>query len=309
MWRNSFVGISLAFVLFTPHFTWPLIQAEETSTHYVSENQTDISQYKTPQDILTTLASGPNQMESSLNYLSTQDDQVYTSQTLSYLKDGDYYYFSNTQAPLGRYLVETKQHVFQASYFLAEDLAIEAASRLNQSPEKYKKTEAEKYYLYAQEHGKDIRGLYLTQSQYQDQHEKSLQLAQKQDHYMITILLDFITTEEIDMKESRDANNGAVLTYTIGKKQTQKLAELAKKFEKDDQDLKQLSQSLQSEYVGTLSFSMMTGDVTLSIGALSGRHVLEYRIGISNNFIKPPQENRIQTVGDFNKETKTNFAK
>lgn len=304
--RTQILLASLSFFLAFSSPNRLLIQAQETSLE-AQQEEGGTRQFETAYEILEMLQTSPERYSSSLNYLRTEDDQEYTSQTLSYVKDGENYYFFNTEEPLGRYIVKTQAGKFQASYFWAEDLAGEAARRLNENPDQYRGTEIEKYYVYAQEHGQELRDVYISQSQNQNQHQDSYELAKKQDQYLLKILTSFIQLEGVEAKESMDSDNTPVYTYIIGQDQTKAIGELAKKEAGNDRDLQTLSQTLQASYVGTLSFSMQREDLVLSIAAVNGSNVLEYRIGPSNLLIPPFKSDQIQTVKEFNQKTKTNL--
>ncbi|HFI0464113.1 TPA: hypothetical protein ACGO1T_000782 [Streptococcus suis] len=261
--------------------------------------------FSKPEEILQTLLANPTKLSSGLNLLFTDDDVNYQGTSRAYIKDGDYYYFV-TSAPetmSSAVLIETVDGQFDKSYILAQDLADYAAQALNQYPQAYADTEVEDFYIYAQENYQALMGLYIDNPQAFQIQSQLFQESLAIQQFILQLFQEFLSTEGLEPQITDTQEMGQIYTYTIGQEQAKVLADLAQPLSQADPILADFLAMFEAGYVGTLGFSLQTGDMALSIGMVDGSSVLEYVIGLEESTIKRPDPDRIIDLAAFKEMT------
>ncbi|MBD3950049.1 hypothetical protein I4Q36_01995 [Tuanshanicoccus lijuaniae] len=264
--------------------------------------------FKNPEVILKTLKEQPEHISSALNLLHAVSEKDYAVVSRAYVRDKDYYYFisSAPETISSAVLIETKAGQYQRSLILAEDIAKFAAEALNNHPETYKDTPIEAYYQYAQKNIDAIRGVHIQNDEVAKQHQLLFTEAKDMEKFMIELFTQYIQqAEKPEVKMNEKV--GEVYTYTIDEAASKKLLSLAEPMAKDNKMLTGFVNQLKKGYVGTLGFSVATGDIAMSVATVDGSEVIEFVLGMEESKLRQPDEGKVMTAEAFTKMVGTDL--
>ncbi|MBK0347636.1 hypothetical protein JDW15_03145 [Aerococcaceae bacterium zg-ZJ1578] len=277
------------------------VQAQETTNSGQAVSAT--TEYaKNPQAVLMNLKEQPEHISSSLNILHAVSEAEYAIVSRAYIRDGDYYYFisSAPETISSSVLIETKEGQYQRSLVLAEDLAKFAAEALDKYSKTYAGTPIESYHQYAQEHMEALKGIHIQNNQVASQHKALFDESKDMERFMLELLTQFVQQDIQAEIKTLDAI-GEVYTYMIDEAAANTLLSLAKPLANNNKMLTGFVEQLEKGYVGTLGFSVETGDVALSVATVDGSDIIEFVLGTEESKLRKPDENQIMTADEFTK--------
>lgn len=278
-----------------------VVPAQETTTF----NTGVPSNFKQPIEILDVFSEHPEKFSATLNILNANEANSYDVNTRAYIRDGKYYYFV-TSAPgqiSSSALMEINGTNYQQSYILVEDLAKYSAEALNLYPNDFVGTAIEQFYIYAQENPDKIQDVYIQNDALNEQYEQLLSDTKMVDDFFIQVFKQLLNESSIEPTIEEIENAGQIYSYAIDANVAQQLAEIAKPLVGDNEVLMPYFKMFEQGYIGTLGFSMGSGDMALSIASPNGAEVLEYVIGLETVTINEPNADKILTVEEFTRIT------
>lgn len=308
MFRGRFNKIINQFALLLAVSTLAFTNMNEVFAQETTANQTSVVeqrqnyQFESPQTIIEALQKKPENMAMSYSVSTADTETEYSTFNLSFVRDGDFYYYM-TQWPgllKSSALIITKDGKFDRSLVLAEDLAHYIAEGLNNFEEEYKDTEFEKFYVYAQNNIDKIRGVYVENDESTKAHQVIFSESQQVEGYLLSLMSELIKDETLKPEVLETDEVGQTYQYTIDEEVAKKMATISERLSKGNEVLQPISNLFKMGFVGTLGFSLETGDISLSVATLNGVNVIEASIGMEESKVARPDDSKIMTVSDFN---------
>ncbi|OFK61727.1 hypothetical protein HMPREF2811_02785 [Globicatella sp. HMSC072A10] len=295
----------------TPTETSTTLAADESDTtgnitSIVEKNGESQYDFKDPQALLEALKNSPENKSSMFNLMESENGVDFTLDSLSVLKDNHLYYILSQKGNDGgtNVVIQTdEQENVKTSFYLAEDLAKLAAERLNNDYEHYKDSSVEAYYVYAQEHIEDILGTYIEHSEANEANHALLQRLNSVDHWMLDLIAQYVEKNTNRAEVHQTDQEGTVYVFNIDQKESQQLAQLTQTLAEGTDETNRLTEELKKGYLGTISFSMKLGEISMSLATDDAHHIIEYHIGLEKATIKQPDAEKIISSQEFIKKT------
>lgn len=281
-------------------------EALSTATSIVKKTGESQYQFKEPKELIKALQDSPENMSSIFNLMVSENGVDFTIDSLAAIKDRQLYYVLNQNGNVGgtNVLIQTdEKNNFKTSYYLAEDLANDAAEMLNNDYEQYKGTKIEDYYVYAQEHIDEIIGTYIEHPEANESNKSLLNRFNLNDRWMVELINQYVEKNKDRAEVHQTDQEGTVYVFNIDQKESKQLAEFAESIVEGTDETRHFSEELKKGYIGTMSFSMKLGEIALSLATEDTHNIIEYRIGLEKTTIKQPDSKKIISSQDFVKKT------